>query len=136
VPTFWLLAFSMFLFLDLSLVKRYADLVVFQERGRLSLDGRDYQVKDLPLLIALGASAGPLSVLVLALYINSPEIHVLYRRPEVVWLLCPILLYWTSRMWMKAVRGEMHHDPLIFALTDRASWLVGALSLVVLLVAL
>lgn len=131
-PTFWLLAFSMFLFLHLALVKRYADLVVLQTYGKLGADGRDYKITDLPALISFGASAGYLAVLVLALYINSIEIQVLYSHPKVVWFLCPLLLYWNSRMWMKSVRGEMHHDPLVYALKDRASWIVAACALAVL----
>ncbi len=135
-PTFWLLAFSMFLFLDLALVKRYADLVVLRAPGKLRLEGRDYHVGDMPTLISLGASAGYLAVLVLALYLNSPGINVLYSHPKIVWLLCPILLYWTSRMWMKCVRCEMHYDPLIYALQDRASWILFACSLVVMAIAI
>ena len=129
--TFWLLAFSMFLFLNLALVKRYADLVVLRAYGKLGLDGRDYQVGDMPLLISLGSSAGYLAVLVLALYVNSSDVHVIYGYPKALWLLCPILLYWSSRMWVKSVRGEMHHDPLIYALQDRASWIVLACSILV-----
>lgn len=136
MPTFWLLAFSVFLFFHLALVKRYADLVLFHASGKLGLDGRDYQVRDLPVLISLGASAGSMAVLVLALYVNSPEIHAMYSHPKAVWLLCPILLYWSGRMWMKSVRGEMHHDPLIYALRDRASWILAVLSLLVLAIAL
>ena len=125
----------MFLFLDLALVKRYADLVVLQAHGKLGLDGRDYHVGDMPTLISLGAAAGYLAVLVLALYVNSSDINVMYSRPKVVWMLCPILLYWSSRIWMKSVRGEMHHDPLIYALQDRASWIVFACSLLVVAIA-
>jgi 4-hydroxybenzoate polyprenyltransferase len=135
-PTFWLLVFSMFLFLHIALVKRYADLVALQPHGRLGLDGRDYQVGDMPLLISLGSSAGYLAVLVLALYVNSSDVHVIYRYPKALWLLCPILLYWSSRMWVKSVRGEMHHDPLIYALQDRASWIVLACSILVVAIAL
>jgi 4-hydroxybenzoate polyprenyltransferase len=134
-PTFWLLAFSMFLFLDLALVKRYADLVLLKAQGKEGLDGRDYCVGDMPTLISLGASAGYLAVLVLALYVNSSDITFLYSRPKAVWLLCPILLYWSSRMWIKCVRGEMHHDPLIYAFQDRESWIVLACSLLVMAMA-
>lgn len=135
LPTFWLLAFSMFLFLDLALVKRYADLLTFQASGRGELDGRDYQVSDLPLLGGLGAASGFLAVLVLALYVNSPEIHAAYRHPRAVWMLCPILLYWTARVWIKTGRGEMHYDPLLFAMSDRASLILAVVSAVVLLMA-
>lgn len=131
-PSFWLLAFSMFMFFDLALIKRYADLVVLQSAGKTELGGRDYQVRDLPLLLSLGSTSGLMAVLVLALYVNSPEIEVMYRRPELVWLLCPILLYWTARIWMKAVRSEMPTDPLVYALRDRASWILGVLCVVVL----
>ncbi len=136
MPTFWLLAFSMFLFLNLALVKRYADLVVLQANGKLGLDGRDYHIGDMPTLISLGSSAGYLAVLVLALYVNSSDVHVIYSHPKVLWSLCPILLYWNTRMWMKSVRGEMLHDPLIYALQDRASWIVLACSILLVAIAI
>jgi hypothetical protein len=89
--------------------------------GRTTASGRGYSVEDLPLLQSLGGSAGYLAVLVLALYINSPESLALYRHPQILWLLCPILLYWVSRVWVIAHRGGMDDDPVVFAVTDRAS---------------
>ena len=83
--------------------------------------GRGYQVDDLQLLETLGGASGYLSVLVLALYINSSTSQVLYRHPEAIWLLCPLLLYWISQVWLKTHRGEMHDDPVIFAVQDRVS---------------
>ena len=80
--------------------------------GKLGLDGRDYHVGDMPTLISLGASAGYLAVLLLALYVNSLDINVMYSRPKVVRMLCPILLCWSSRIWIKSVKGKKHHDPL------------------------
>lgn len=124
IPSFWLLAFSMFIFLSLALVKRYAELVALQELGQSTTRGRDYRVDDLPLLQTLGGASGYLSVLVLALYINSGTSQVLYRHPEAIWLLCPLLLYWISRIWLKTHRGEMHDDPVIFAVQDRVSQLL------------
>ncbi len=82
-------------------------------------------MEDLPVLLTLGAAAGYLSVLVLALYINSPEIASLYRYPKRIWILCVLMLYWVSRIWMRAQRGQMHEDPVLFALRDRVSLLVG-----------
>lgn len=120
-PSFWLLAFSMFLFLSLALVKRYAELWTLREQGDLNASGRGYQVNDLGLLQNLGGAAGYLAVLVLALYINSEASHALYGQPMVIWLLCPALLYWISRVWLITHRGEMHDDPIIFALTDAHS---------------
>ena len=130
VPTFWLLAFSMFIFLSLALVKRYAELLAMQELGQSTARGRGYHIDDLQLLQTLGGSSGYMSVLVLALYINSTASQALYQHPEVIWLLCPLLLYWISRVWLKTHRGEMHDDPVIFAVQDRISQtliLVGAI---------
>jgi len=124
-PSFWLLAFSMFLFLSLALVKRYSELVVMLREGLENAAGRGYKVEDLPVLQSLGAASGYLSVLVLALYINSPDVHTLYAWPVALWALCPLLLFWISRVWMKAHRGEMHDDPVVFAARDRVSLLVG-----------
>lgn len=120
-PSFWLLAFSMFLFFSLALVKRYAEMIAMQASGKATLRGRGYLVSDLPSLDSLGAASGLMAVLVLALYINSPEIRTLYSHPHLIWLICPILLYWVSRVWLLAGRGLMHDDPIIFALRDGAS---------------
>jgi len=124
--SFWLLAFSMFIFLSLAMLKRYAELLVIQsgKPGESSMGGRGYGVQDLPLIQSLGSTAGYLSVLVLALYINSEASKALYRHPQVLWLLCPLLLYWISRLWIVTHRGEMHDDPVIYAVTDRISQLV------------
>lgn len=121
MPSFWLLAFSMFLFLSLALVKRYSELWTMRERGELSARGRGYHVDDLGVLQSLGAAAGYLAVLVLALYVNSETSRELYGQPMVIWLLCPVLLYWISRVWLVTHRGEMHDDPILFALTDPQS---------------
>jgi 4-hydroxybenzoate polyprenyltransferase/phosphoserine phosphatase len=128
--SFWLLLFSVFLFLSLAFVKRFAELDSLRRRQLLRAAGRGYHVEDLALLQSLGTSAGYLSVLVLALYINSPEIESLYHWPKMIWLLCVLMLYWISRVWMKAQRGEMHDDPVVFALKDRISLAIGALALI------
>jgi len=125
--SFWLLAFSMFIFLSLALLKRYTELAAVLAAGKTDAAGRGYTVDDLPLLQSLGAASGYLAVLVLALYINSPESIALYARPQVLWLLCPLMLYWVSRIWVIAHRGDMHDDPVVFAATDRVSQVVGML---------
>jgi len=125
LPSFWLLAFSMFLFLSLALVKRYTELQGLLERGELTASGRGWHVADLPLVQNLGTSAGLASVLVLALYIDSEPARRLYATPEALWFLCPLLLYWISRLWFKAHRGQVHDDPVVFALRDRVSLLIG-----------
>jgi len=128
--SFWLLLFSIFLFLSLAFVKRFAELDSLRRRKRLRADGRGYHVEDLPLLQSLGTASGYLSVLVLALYINSPAIAALYRRPKLVWMLCVLMLYWISRVWMKAQRGSMHDDPVVFALKDPVSLVIGVLAVI------
>ncbi len=126
--TFWILALSMFMFLSLALVKRYAELMSARVRGQSGkTPGRGYYPEDLEMLAALGASAGYLSVMVLALYIQDEGTASLYSHPELIWLACPILLFWISRMWMLTHRGEMNEDPVLFAARDRISLLVGAL---------
>lgn len=130
--SFWLLAFSMFMFLSLALVKRYAELVqVRANRRSLKARGRGYFADDLHMIAALGASSGYMTVLVMALYVNDSRITQLYQRPEWIWLACPILLIWISRVWMLAHRGQMNEDPVIFALHDKFSILMAVLVLAV-----
>jgi 4-hydroxybenzoate polyprenyltransferase/phosphoserine phosphatase len=124
VLSFWLLAFSMFLFLSLAMLKRYTELRSLRDAGQTEASGRGYAVDDLPLIESLGGSSGFLSVLVLALYINSTASEVLYRHPQILWMLCPLLLYWVSRAWLIAHRGAMHDDPVVFALVDRGSRII------------
>ncbi len=127
-PTFWMLAFSMFMFLSLALVKRYAELHAALDRGLAAPSpGRGYCPADLGVISSLGAASGYLAVMVLALYIHDPLTAALYRQPHVIWLACPLLLFWITRVWMLTHRGQMHDDPVVFAIRDRASLAVGAL---------
>lgn len=123
--SFWLLMFSVFLFLSLAIVKRYAELLSLRQHGQLEAKGRGYQVDDLGLLQSLGTASGYLSVVVLALYLNTADIIRMYAQPKLIWGLVPIMLYWISRIWMETHRGRMHDDPLVYALKDRISLSVG-----------
>lgn len=134
-PSFWLLAFSVFLFLSLALVKRYAELLEMRDNATRSTRGRGYRPEDLSLLAVLGVASGFASVLVAALYINSAEVSRQYRWVPVLWMMCPLLLYWLGRVWLLTSRGEMHEDPVVFAVTDRASQLTGVLTIATLLLA-
>jgi 4-hydroxybenzoate polyprenyltransferase len=125
-PSFWLLAFTMFVFLSLAMAKRYSELKLMMAAGRQSAAGRGYTVEDAPLLLACGVAAGYNAVLVLALYVNSSVALSSYLRAEYLWLLCPLLLYWITRVWIKTARGQMDQDPVVFTLQDRPSLLVGA----------
>jgi 4-hydroxybenzoate polyprenyltransferase/phosphoserine phosphatase len=120
-PSYWLLAFSTFLFLSLALVKRYSELVAMQGIEGNRAKARAYESSDGELLAAMGTASGYLSVLVLALYITSGTAQELYARYELIWMLCPLLLYWISHVWLTAHRGKMHDDPLVFATKDRTS---------------
>ena len=125
----WLLAFAMFLFLSLAFVKRYTEL--FLMKGA-PLAGRGYVAGDDRWMPAIGISSGYMAVLVLALYVNAPEISRLYSRPEGLWWLCPILLFWVTRLWFRASREATHDDPVIEALRDPMTYVLGAVSAVVL----
>ena len=130
--SFWLLAFSMFIFLSLALVKRYLELLGLRQENTHDAKGRGYTANDLEMVATLGTASGYLSALVLALYVNSSEVRVLYQHPTLLLLVCPLLLYWISRVWLMAHRGQMHDDPIVFALKDRASYVIGMLTLMVL----
>lgn len=126
--TFWVLTFSMFMFLSLALVKRYAELLDARQAGLMEKTrGRGYYPDDLEMVSSLGAASGYLSVMVLALYIHDPDTSALYAQPELIWLACPLLLFWITRIWMLTHRGQVHQDPVIFAIRDRCSLWVGAL---------
>jgi 4-hydroxybenzoate polyprenyltransferase len=130
-PSFWLLAFSMFIFLSLAMVKRFTELLALQKKGKVKASGRGYDVEDIPLIQSLGASSGYMAVLVLALYVDSTASMSLYHHPHYLWLLCPLLLYWISRTWAIAHRGIMHDDPVVFAVMDRTSQILGVIAAVV-----
>ncbi|MFN9030646.1 MAG: UbiA family prenyltransferase [Betaproteobacteria bacterium] len=123
--SFWLLAFSLFLFLSLAFVKRYSELQVMLSQGRDEAKGRGYRTSDLPLIQTMGVVSGFAAVMVLALYINGESVLLLYKRPEMMWLTVPILLYWITRVWLKTHRGLMHDDPVLFAMKDKISILAG-----------
>lgn len=125
-PSFWLLAFSMFLFLSLALVKRFTELLTLQHQERESVSGRGYTTVDLETLSDFGSASAYMAVLVLVLYINSETVRDLYTHPEVIWLLCPLLLYMVTRIWLLARRDALHEDPVVFMIRDRRSqWLIG-----------
>jgi 4-hydroxybenzoate polyprenyltransferase/phosphoserine phosphatase len=127
LPSFWLLAFSMFIFLSLAIVKRYSEMHVAVQNNKSQAAGRGYYVSDMPVLLGLGVAAGYNAILILALYVNSPDLGSLYPTVWALWMMLPPMLYWISRVWMKAHRGELHDDPVVFAATDLQSWCVAAL---------
>jgi 4-hydroxybenzoate polyprenyltransferase len=117
--------FSLFVFLSLAIVKRCSELIANRAAGKMGSAGRGYRVEDLSVLLMLGAAAGYGAVFVVTLYLSSPEVVALYTHPNRLWLICPLLLYWISRVLVFANRGDVHDDPVIFALRDKVSWITG-----------
>ena len=134
-PSHWLLAFSTFLFFSMALVKRYGELAIMKRVNGDGAKARGYELSDGELLASMGVSSGYLAVLVLALYINSDKAQTLYTHYQLMWLLCLLLLYWISHVWLIAHRGLMPDDPVVFALHDRTSWILVALIAVIIALA-
>ena len=130
--SFWLLAFSLHLFFSLALAKRYTELAELPDSAATA-PGRGYRRSDLPVLQAIGVASGFVAVLVLALYIHSPDSLLLYAAPRTLWLLIPILIVWMSRLWLLAHRQELHDDPVVYAVTDPGSVALGLCGALVLL---
>ncbi|RZF28487.1 UbiA family prenyltransferase [Paraburkholderia sp. UYCP14C] len=131
----WLILFSVMMFLSLAMVKRYTELDALLRHGEASASGRGYDTHDLGILRSFGTASGYVAVLILALYLNSSDVHALYRHPHALWVLFGLLLYWISRAWMLAFRGEMHDDPIVYAVRNRFSLLVIFLCVVTVVVA-
>ena len=123
ITSFWLLAFSMFFFLSLAMMKRYIEISAIKESDKVL--GKGYCSEDAPILFSFGTATGYISVLVLALYIQDQHIISMYAEPRFIWLACPILLFWISRAWFMSHRGKVHDDPIVFALQDKTSLLLA-----------
>ena len=132
----WLAGFSIFFFLSLAFVKRFAELENLRERGGVKVGGRGYHVADIEQLRSFGTASGYASVVVLTLYISNLDAAELYRHTNRLWLLVPLLLLWISNLWLKASRGELDEDPVVYAITDRRSLLLGVLVVLIVLSAL
>ena len=117
----WLIGFSIFIFYALAAIKRQAELVDGIASGFVKVQGRGYRPEDVTLIASMAAAAGFVSVLVMALYLNSPAVQTLYSQPHALWGICLVLLYWINRMVIVTHRGRMHDDPIVFAAKDRVS---------------
>ena len=136
IPTSsWLLAFSVFIFLSLALVKRCAELVSLKEAGEEGARGRDYQVSDLVVLWPMGVGAALSAVVVFGLFISAPETQARYATPHLLWLVAIGLIYWLGRLWVKTSRGEMHDDPVVYAIKDHGSRFTVILMFAVMMIA-
>jgi 4-hydroxybenzoate polyprenyltransferase len=131
---YWLLAFAVFIFFSLAFVKRYAELVVQQQYGKTTAIGRGYHTDDIGIIQSMGIASGYVAVLVLALYLNGDTVSILYRFPQAIWAAVPVIMFWVSWMWMQAHRGNMHDDPLVYAVKDKTSLAAGALFVLIMAV--
>ncbi|HEY8119758.1 MAG TPA: UbiA family prenyltransferase [Myxococcota bacterium] len=125
----WLIGFSLFFFLSLAFLKRFAELRRLRDEGARATPGRGYLPSDASVLLALGPACAVVAALVLGLYIEGDAVGTLYRTPDVLWALIPLLVYWAGRMWLLAQRGELDDDPILFTTRDPGSYLVAALAL-------
>jgi 4-hydroxybenzoate polyprenyltransferase len=132
----WLAGFSMFLFLSLAIVKRFAELENLRASNAKPKNGRGYLLADLDQLRSFGTSSAMAAVVVFAIYISGPDVVKLYHEPRLLWLIVPLMILWINRVWLLASRGELDEDPVAFALTDRMSQLIGAAVVAIALLAL
>ena len=116
-------------------MKRYADLLLMQKNHKTGILGRGYHINDLALVQKAGVTSGFVSLLVMSLYINSENVLKLYKQPAFIWLTIPVFLYWIMRMWAVANRGEMSDDPVIFAIRDRATYVVFVCIIIIMVLA-
>jgi 4-hydroxybenzoate polyprenyltransferase len=123
----WLFQFSIFFFLSMAFVKRYSELRRLRYQRKREAPNRGYTLSDLSIISQAGVGSGLLAGLLLALYLNGREIERLYPRPEMLWGICPLFLYWMIRVWLIAHRGNMNEDPILYAFHDRVSYIVGLL---------
>ena len=132
----WLAGFSIFFFLSLAFVKRFAELENLRERGGVKAGGRGYHVADIEQLRSFGTASGYASVVVLTLYISNLAAAQLYHHTNRLWLLVPVLLLWILRLWLVASRGDLHEDPVVFAITDKRSLFLGLCVVIVVFLSL
>ncbi len=118
----WFLAFSMFVFLSLAMAKRYSELLHASDLVQTGNSGRGYRAGDRELLLSLGVGSSFSAVVIFSLYVHSTDVRLLYSSPEFLFLLCPIVLYWLSRTWLLAHRGELKEDPVTLAIRDPVSY--------------
>lgn len=132
----WLAGFSLFLFLSLAIVKRFAELENLRASSATPKNGRGYLIADIEQLRSFGTASAYAAVVVFAIYISGLDVTHLYHRPRLLWLIVPLMLLWLNRVWLLASRGQLDEDPVAFALTDRMSLLMGIAVLLLAFIAL
>ncbi len=120
-PSFWLIVFSMFFFLSLACIKRVSELVAFEGSQEEKIAGRGYAIQDREILTQISLVSGFISALVILLYLRSDDIYLIYQSINYMYFIGLVVIYWVSRINIKAIRGEVHFDPLLFAIQDKIS---------------
>ena len=136
VLSHWLAGFSVFLFLSLAFVKRFAELENLRMRGATPKNGRGYLMTDIEQLRSFGTTSAYAAVVIFAIYVSGKEVRALYHQPAFLWFMVPVMILWLSRVWLLASRGELNEDPVVFAITDRMSLVMGLAIVVIALLAL
>lgn len=134
--SYWLLAFSMFIFLSLALIKRFSELKNLSQQGEIKTETRGYHIDDLQAVSLFGISSGYISIMVLVFYIHDLQADSLYSQPDWLWFVAVTILYWISYMWLLAFRGQMNEDPVLFAIHDKTSYIVSLFVMISLYLAL
>lgn len=134
--SYWLVAFSLFIFLSLALIKRYSELQNLLQQKDGKSTARGYHVDDLSAVSLFGISSGFISIMVLVLYIHDLQADSLYSNPDWLWLVSVSILFWIMHMWLLALRGKMNEDPILFAIHDRPSYVVALLTALGILLAI
>lgn len=133
--SFWLFIFSVFIFLSLAFIKRYIEIHSQKKHSKIFLHGRGYLATDASLIQTLGIASGYAGMVVFALYLSSEKVITLYSQPELLWFVLLLLIFWINWIWIKAHRGEVHDDPVMFAIQDKISLLVISLIFIVFMLA-
>lgn len=132
----WLAAFAIFIFLSLAMVKRFSELQNVRSAGTQVSNARGYLLNDIEQVRSFGTSSAFASVVVLSIYIGQPDVLSLYHHHQRMWLMPPLLILWLCRVWLLASRGELDEDPVVFALTDPMSLLMGVAAVAIALISL
>lgn len=126
-PSFWLLAFSFFIFLSLALLKRYSELFNLHRAGKEKTNGRSYTTADKAPVGVMGVASAFMSVLIFMLYFNSNNVLLLYPHAQALLGIVPLLVLWLGRLWILAARGQVNEDPVLYVSKDGPSLLIFAL---------
>lgn len=122
--SFWLLGFSFFLFLSLALIKRYGELFNLERDGKIKPLGRGYKIQDKIPVGIMGINSAFLSIAILMLYLHSENVQILYKTPEVLYAILPLIVFWLGRLWMLSFRGEVNEDPVLYVSKDPISFAI------------